>query len=85
MGVGGGGNLVKLHSAWKQVRYYAIYKSTFNLKFKIESIPSSHSRIIDTPVMKRVNANDNGKGRHRVGSRWVGSGLEVEQRGRDGW
>ena len=62
MGVGGGGNLVKLHSAWKQVRYYAIYRSTFNLKVKIESSLSSHSRIIDTPGMKKVNANDNGIG-----------------------
>ena len=62
MGVGGGANLVKIHSAWKQVRYYAIYRSTFNLKVKIESIISSHSRIIDTPDMNKVNANDNGKG-----------------------
>ena len=54
--------MVKLHSAWKQVRYYAIYRSTFNLKVKIESIISSHSRIIDTPDMNKVNANDNGKG-----------------------
>ena len=62
------------------MRYYAIYKSTFNLKVKIESSLSSHSRIIDTPVMKKFNANDNG-----VGSGRLGSGLEVERRGRDGW
>ena len=40
--MGGGGNLVKLYSAWRgkgwggKGGYYASYKSTFNLKIKGE-------------------------------------------------